>query len=83
MEYKHVNGQAYCRYAGTPPVLNSRLATPNGRIGCSARRAYTMRQLHSPAARHWPSIGAKHPSPGLAMVSKLGIFRIHTAGNIP
>lgn len=30
MEYKHVNGQAYCRYAATPPILNSPLALEYG-----------------------------------------------------
>jgi hypothetical protein len=30
MEYKHVNGQAYCRYAATPPIINSSLATQYG-----------------------------------------------------
>jgi hypothetical protein len=30
MEYKHVNGQAYCRYAVTPPILNSPLALQYG-----------------------------------------------------
>ncbi len=30
MEYKHVNGQAYCRYAATPPILNSPLADQYG-----------------------------------------------------
>ncbi len=26
MEYKHLKGQAYCRYASTPPIINSPLA---------------------------------------------------------
>ncbi|MDR3603457.1 MAG: hypothetical protein P4L38_02405 [Syntrophaceae bacterium] len=30
MEYKHVNGQAYCRYAATPPIINSPLADQYG-----------------------------------------------------
>jgi hypothetical protein len=30
MEYKHVNGSAYCRYAATPPVINSPLADQFG-----------------------------------------------------
>ncbi len=30
MEYKHVNGQAYCRYAATPPIINSSLADKFG-----------------------------------------------------
>jgi hypothetical protein len=30
MEYKHVNGQAYFRYAGTPPIINSPLANQYG-----------------------------------------------------
>lgn len=30
MDYKHVNGQAYCRYAGTPPIINSPLAYQYG-----------------------------------------------------
>ncbi len=30
MEYKHVNGPVYCRYAFTPPVVNSELAERYG-----------------------------------------------------
>lgn len=30
MEYKQVNGQAYCRYAATPPIINSSLANQFG-----------------------------------------------------
>ncbi|MGC8659269.1 MAG: hypothetical protein ACP5U1_09365 [Desulfomonilaceae bacterium] len=30
MEYKHINGQAYCRYAATPPIINSSLADQYG-----------------------------------------------------
>jgi hypothetical protein len=30
MEYKHLQGQAYCRYASTPPIINSPLAYEYG-----------------------------------------------------
>ncbi len=30
MESKHVNSQAYCRYAATPPIINSPLADQYG-----------------------------------------------------
>ncbi len=30
MEYRHVNGPVYCRYAFTPPVINSKLAYQYG-----------------------------------------------------
>jgi hypothetical protein len=30
MEYKHLKGQAYCRYASTPPIINSPLAYQYG-----------------------------------------------------
>ena len=30
MEYKHVNGQAYFRYANTPPIMNTPLANQYG-----------------------------------------------------
>jgi hypothetical protein len=30
MESKHVNGRAYCRYAATPPIINSPLADQYG-----------------------------------------------------
>lgn len=30
MEYKHVDGPVYCRYAATPPIVNSELANTYG-----------------------------------------------------
>ncbi|MFH0825328.1 MAG: hypothetical protein V2B18_21465, partial [Pseudomonadota bacterium] len=30
MEYKHVNGPVYCRYASTPPIANSDIALQFG-----------------------------------------------------
>jgi hypothetical protein len=30
MKYKYVNGPVFCRYAGTPPIINSRLAEEYG-----------------------------------------------------
>ena len=30
MKYKYVNGPVFCRYAGTPPIINSKLADEYG-----------------------------------------------------
>lgn len=30
MDYKYVNGPVFCRYAGTPPIVNSKLAEEYG-----------------------------------------------------
>jgi hypothetical protein len=30
MKYRHVNGPVYCRYAATPPIINSKLADEYG-----------------------------------------------------
>lgn len=30
MRYKHITGSVYCRYAATPPIINSRLADQYG-----------------------------------------------------
>jgi hypothetical protein len=30
MKYKYVNGPVFCRYAGTPPIINSKLAEEYG-----------------------------------------------------